>query len=130
MIEWIRSFLSGRTQCTRVNESCSEYASIVSGVIQGSVLGPLLFLLYINDVADIFGSNCVSKLHADDIKLYSLLNNPLDYNDLQSNLNDLQQWSYKWQLSISYKKCNVLYLGSRGQDHMSIYCWLIIECPK
>ena len=45
LIEWICSFLSERTQCTRVNESCSEYASIVSGVIQGSVLGPLLFLL-------------------------------------------------------------------------------------
>ena len=114
LIEWIRSFLSGRTQCTRVNESCSEYASIVSGVIQGSVLGPLLFLLYINDVADIFGSNCVSKLYADDIKLYSVLNNPLDYSDLQSNLNSLQQWSDKWQLSISYKKCNVLYLGKQG----------------
>ena len=54
LIEWIRSFLNGRTQCTRVNESYSEYTSIVSGVIQGSVLEPLLFLLYINDVTDIF----------------------------------------------------------------------------
>jgi len=104
LIEWICSFLSERTQCTRVNESCSEYASIVSGVIQGSVLGPLLFLLYISHVTDIFGSNCVSKLYADDIKLYSVLNNPLDYSDLQSNLNSLQQWYDKWQLSIFYNK--------------------------
>ena len=74
LIEWIRSFLSGRTPCTRVNESHSAYTSIVSGVIQGSVLEPLLFLLYINDVTDIFGCSCVSKLYADDIKLYSVLN--------------------------------------------------------
>ena len=45
LIEWIRCFLSGRTQCTRVNQSYSSYTSIVSGVIQGSVLGPLLFLI-------------------------------------------------------------------------------------
>jgi len=61
-----------------------KYMYIVSGVIQGSVFGPLLFLLYINDVTDIFG--IFSKLlYADDIKLYSILNNPLDYSDLQSN---------------------------------------------
>ena len=78
------------------------YTSIVSGVIQGSVLGPLLFLLYINDVTDIFSSTCASKLYADDIKLYSVLDNPLDYSDLQSNLNELQQWSDRWQLNISH----------------------------
>ena len=54
LIEWIRNFLSERSQCTRFNESYSDYISISSGVIQGSVLGPLLFLLYVNDVSDIF----------------------------------------------------------------------------
>jgi len=47
------------------------------------------------------------------IKLYSVLVNPLDYSDLQNNPNDLQQWSDRWQLNISYKKCNVLYLGKQ-----------------
>ena len=93
LIEWIRCFLSGRTQCTRVNKLYSTYASIVSGVTQKSVLGPLLFLLYINNVTYIFSSTCASKLYAYDIKLYSVLDNPLDYSDLQSNLNELQEWS-------------------------------------
>jgi len=52
----------------------SDYVSIPSGVIHGSVLGPLLFLLYVNDVTDIFDGNRVSKLYTDDIKLYSVLN--------------------------------------------------------
>ena len=91
LLEWIRSFLSERTQFTRVNESYSEYTSVVSGVIQESVLGQLLFLLYINDVTDIFGGSCVGKLYANDIKLYSVLDNPLNYSDLQNNVNDLQQ---------------------------------------
>jgi len=113
LIEWIRSFLSERTQCTRVNHECSNYAGIVSGVIQGSVLGPLLFLLYINDVTDIFGSGCTGKLYADDIKLYSILDNPPGYSDLQAKLCDLQQWSDMWQLKISYKKCCVLHVGNQ-----------------
>ena len=116
LIEWIRSFLSERTQCTRVNQSYSNYTSIVSGVIQGSVLGPLLFLLYINDVTDIFNSSCVGKLYADDIKLYSVLENPFDYSDLQSNLSELQQWSDRWQLNVSYKKCNVLCLSNQKKS--------------
>ena len=74
LIEWIRNFLSGRSQCTQINESYSDYVSIPSGVIHGSVLGPLLFLLYVNDVTDIFDGNRVSKLYTDDIKLYSVLN--------------------------------------------------------
>jgi len=91
LIEWIPSFLSERTQCTHVNYECSNYAGIVSGVIQGSVLGPLLFLLYINDVTDIFRSGCTGKLYADDIKLYSILYNPPGYSDLQGKLSKLQQ---------------------------------------
>ena len=85
----------------------------MSGVIQGSELGPLLFLLYINNVTDIFSSTCASKLYADDIKLYSVLDNPLDYSDLQSNLNELKQWSDRWLVNISYKKCNVLCLSNQ-----------------
>ena len=55
-----------------------------------------------------FGGSCVGKLYADNIRLYSVLDNPLDYSDLQNNSNDLQQWSDRWQLSISYKKCIIL----------------------
>ena len=80
-------------------------------MIQGGVL--LLFLLYVNDVTDIFDGDCVCKLYADDIKLYSVLDNANDCSDLQLKLNELQQWSDKWQLNISYKKCSALFIGSQ-----------------
>ena len=91
-----------------MSRSYSEFVNVPSGVIQGNVLGPLLFLLYVNDVADIFNGNCVYKLYADDIKLYSVLDSANDCSDLQCQLNDLQQW-----LNISYKKCNTLFIGSQ-----------------
>ena len=64
------------------------------------------------DLANIFKAVEVNFMLI--IKLYSVLVNPLDCSDLQNNPNDLQQWSDRWQLNISYKKCNVLYLGKQG----------------
>ena len=62
--------LTDRTQCTRVNGHSSSIVLLISGVPQGSVLGPVLFFLYINDLTDIFPSSVFSKLFADDVKLY------------------------------------------------------------
>ena len=96
--------------------ACSPNTSKTDGGRKGEsrdILGPLLFLLYINNVTDIFGGSCVCKLYADDIKLYSVLDSPLDFSDLQNNPTDLQQLSDRWQLIISDKKCSVLYLGKQ-----------------
>jgi len=70
-------------------------------------------LLYVNGVIDIFDGDCICKLYADDIQLYSVLDNANDCSDLQHKLNELQQWSDKWQLTISYKKCSTLFIGSQ-----------------
>ena len=115
LLAWIRAFLTGRSQCTRINLSYSEYARIESGVVQGSVLGPLLFLLYINDVTDVFNNDCKCKLYADDIKIYSVLDNVCDGADIQVKLDELQNWSDQWQLDISYKKCNALLLTNKKE---------------
>jgi ribonuclease P/MRP protein subunit RPP40 len=98
--------LSGRSQQTPVGNSLSNTTYLSSGVVQGSVLGPLLFLLFVNDVVDIFDdSNSTCKLFADDLKIYTVLHTSEDASKLQSNLNKLFAWSETWQLHISYKKC-------------------------
>ena len=113
LFNWIANFLQNRTQQTRVGSSLSNITDLTSGVVQGSVIGPLLFVLFINDVACLFNdSSCVCKLYADDLKLYTVLESKVDCDKLQSKLNEICVWSDTWQLKISYKKCNFMYIGN------------------
>ena len=83
---------------------------MVSGVPQGSVLGPLLFNIFINDVTDNLDASATAKLFADDIKLYTSFSN-VSPSILQSQLDIIQAWSSLWQLRISYTKCSILIVG-------------------
>jgi len=85
---------------------------LVSGVPQGSVLGPVLFLLFINDVIDIFSPGVTARLFADDLKLYVEIVTDADHLLLQNNLIKLEEWSRLWQLNISVKKCNISTIGN------------------
>jgi ribonuclease P/MRP protein subunit RPP40 len=118
LLKWIWSFLSGRTQQTRVGYSLSAVAHLTSGIVQGSVLGPLLFVLYINNICDLFGDDCcVCKIYADDVKLYTILNvNDADCAILQHKLDNVCLWARTWQMTISYKKCNTMFIQSGRKD--------------
>ena len=107
---WIKAFLSNRFQMVRVNSCFSSSCPVVSGVAQGSVLGPLLFNIFINDISDDLDTSTSAKLFADDLKLYTEFTNTTPSN-LQSQLNIIQQWASTWQLKISYTKCNILTIG-------------------
>jgi len=98
---------------TIIGHCLSNVGYISSGVIQGSCLGPLLFLPYINDLADLFLDRAVIKLYADDVKLYSNRNTNMSdvTSDLQDHLNKLAKWASVWQLPASYSKCCVLIIG-------------------
>mgnify|MGYP003529916110 CR=1 FL=1 len=109
---------------TVVENSFSDVAWVKSGVIQGSVLGPLLFIMFVNDVVAVINEDVINEgakcnLYADDLKLYSSITCSEDYAHLQHALNAIISWSEEWQLKINMSKCNVLHVGSTNKK----YCY-------
>ena len=98
-VSWIRSFLGDRTMQVRVHDSLSTPSAVYSGVPQGSVLGPLLFLIFINDLPDYVENECL--LFADDIKLIGSAENHLS---LQRDIDNVGDWVRTWDLSVNASK--------------------------
>ena len=107
----MRSLLVGRTQRTRVGDCLSDPIELLSGVIQGSCIGPLLFVLYINSLTLLHDKAVTCKLYADDVKLYTDLTSNSGTEALQRSLDELADWARTWQLPISISKCSVLTLN-------------------
>ena len=110
---WIKAFLSSRTQEVILNGKSSEKSNVTSGVPQGTVLGPLLFLVYINDMPSVILS--FLRLFADDAYLYCIINSMRDafilqedLNSLQIDLNSLQVWDNNNSMEFHSLKCKVL----------------------
>jgi len=113
-LSWLLNFFSDRIRQTKINSSLSEPENLLSGVIQGSGIGPIMFAMFINDLVDAlkqFGV-CV-KLFADDVKVYIRVLNNCDVQQLQRALDTLANWEDVWQLSrpISVSKCSVVNIG-------------------
>ena len=106
---WIKSFLNGRKQLVKVNEAKSTTDSVASGIPQGSVLGPLLFVIYINDLPDKVLSALL--LFADDTKIFKEVNSISDSLLIQKDIDTLEDWSKDWLLCFHPDKCHVLTLG-------------------
>ena len=114
LLAWIGDYLTGRKQCTIANNVISDYDNIVCGVPQGSVLGPLLFLVYINDIASVVKNSNIS-MYADDTVIY------ISHTDLniaiallQSDLNGVYTWCNSNKLTINCKKTKYCLFGMRS----------------
>jgi len=106
ILEWIEHWLTRRTQCVVLDGETSNPVQVLSGVPQGTVLGPLMFLLYINDITkDI---NSPLRMFADDCLLYRIINSTEDTTRLQEDLNKLSEWANTWQLNFNVTKCAVV----------------------
>ena len=103
---WLEQWLTTRHQRVLVNGVSSSAIPVRSGVSQGTVLGPLMFLLYINDI----GENIKAQigLFADDAVLYGVIKDCYDAKSLQQDLNTLVHWADTWQMSFNAKKCTIL----------------------
>lgn len=104
--DWINNWLTQRTQCVVVNGHNSNFVQVQSGVPQGTVLGPLMFLLYINDIK--YGISSHLKLFADDCILYRTINNQQDHLLLQHDLNLIVEWTQTWLMQLNASKCVAL----------------------
>ena len=112
----IRNFLSDRTMQVSVGDSKSQEKSVLSGVPQGSVLGPLLFLLFINDLPE--GMKQLVKLFADDVKM---IVNPNHMPEIQLDLEKLCIWESVWLLKFNTDKCFVLHIGKHNPENKYIF---------
>ena len=108
---WIKAFLSNRTQEVILNEKCSKKCNVTSGVPQGTVLGPLLFLVYINDMPSVISS--LLRLFADDSYLYRIIKSIQDSQILQNDPNNLQSWEQNNSMEFHPQKCKVLTITNK-----------------
>ena len=105
-LKWIKAFLNGRSQTVVLEGESSKEVPVTSGVPQGSVLGPLLFLLYINDLPENIKSKV--RLFADDTAVYLTVSSVHDSQILQSDLDTFQHWERTWDMEFNPSKCQVI----------------------
>ena len=123
ILDWCRSFLTGRKQRVVLNGAESNWYDVLSGVPQGSVLGPIFFVLFVNDMPSIV-HNFVA-LFADDAKVFTTITENIDCVSLQEDLKNLQCWAATWQLNFNAKKCKVMHVGHKNEKftyHMGDIC--------
>ena len=109
LLDWIKSYLTNRQQKVVLNGASSDWSRVYSGVPQGSVLGPLLFNIYVNDIPSVVDSQTL--MFADDTKIFRKIQSKSDFLQFQQDIDNLFTWSVKWQLKFNILKCFILHLG-------------------
>jgi hypothetical protein len=110
LINWIQAFLCGRTQCVKINKEYSDSKAVLSGIPQGTVLGPVLFVIFINDLPNVCNNLCNLFMFADDAKLYKTISNQIDSDMLNNCFLNILNWCDNWLMKLNVSKCKVLSL--------------------
>ena len=118
IVNWIEAFMSNRRQKVAVNGKESNWHDVTSGIPQGTVLGPLLFVLYINDLPDLAQSD--TFLFADDIKICRSIINTIDQDILQQDITTIE-WSHDWMLTLHPDKCTHMEIGKYNVGENQYY---------
>lgn len=114
LVRWICSYLMGRRQKVVVDGEASGSINVESGVPQGSVLGPLLFLIYVDGIVDtVLSPNSKISLYADDMLLFKTIKSNADYADLQKDIDNLTNWVTANHLAFNTSKCKYMLLSRK-----------------
>ncbi|XP_065680617.1 uncharacterized protein LOC124817085 [Hydra vulgaris] len=108
---WIESFLANRNQRVAISNTVSEWVSVTSGVPQGSILGPMLFLLFINDLPEVVLNTF--KMYADDSKIIAIEDSIDNQAEMQTDLDNIVKWCNNWGMELNCKKCKVMRFGNQ-----------------
>ena len=119
LLLWIKNFLHDRQQRVTIGDSSSDWTPVSSGIPQGSVLGPILFLIYINDLPGAI--DCRIKFFADDAKLYLKVNSLVQADQLQGNVTRSENWADIWRMFFNYKKCKKFHVTVGNKDINATY---------
>jgi len=131
LLQWLKNFFVDRTHRTKVGCCISGIVAMISGIIQGSGLGPVMFIIYIDDLAKLLERNGITaKFFADDVKVYCEISDANDSVCLQNALDIIANWAKEWQLSISVTKCNILSIGNTGTVDTSEYYINDCQLPR
>jgi hypothetical protein len=120
LLSWIQNYLTDRVQRVTMDGTESGWLPVTSGVPQGSILGPILFILYINDLPDVLSSDTLCAIYADDTKIYRKVSNDRDQALLQQDIERISSWGTKWGLTFNKQKTVHLSITQQIQ-HDSTY---------
>ena len=114
LLDWIREWLKERRQRVVLGGEFSDWTTVTSGVPQGSVLGPVLFVIFINDIDE--GIRSRIWKFADDLKMMGKVTAQEDIEQIKTDIDKLVEWSEDWQLSFNLDKCKVMHIGSKNKE--------------
>ena len=118
ILSWIAAWLNDRRQCVKLGDKRSSWKTVLSGVPQGSVLGPLLFIIFIDDIDEcVDGLNCVISKFADDTKCLKDVSTEKGVSELQTIIDNLSYWCTRWAMRFNIEKCNILHYGLKNPNH-------------
>ena len=113
LLNWCKDYLSNRTQRVVIDGYSSSLSEITSGVPQGSILGPLFFVIFINDLPDVVCSNNTIALYADDSKIFRVIDCDEDLIYFQEDHDKLHQWSQRNRMDFNAKKCTIMRISGK-----------------
>ena len=127
LLKFLVDYLSNRQQCVVIGGEKSEFRDVTSGVPQGSILGPLLFVMFINDMINCVTDGTNIALYADDTKIWREIIHWDDHIMLQNDINNLYQWSLENKMYFNLDKCKVLSIAKNFLNKFCLFSYIIIN---